>query len=109
MRQGGLEGPSHFSDEFKHDIPSFAEQGLSDLEAGTWCSQHAPAGLPANIRDKINADVNAVLAKPGIRARMLTMHYVPAGGTAAERDVFLGRERAKIREIVRIGNIRVQQ
>lgn len=95
--------------EGEPDIPSFAEQGLSDLEAGTWLSLHAPAGLPADIRDKINADVNAVLAKPEIRSRMLTMHYVPAGGTAAELDAFLGRERAKIGEIIRVGNIRVQQ
>ncbi|HEV7259276.1 MAG TPA: tripartite tricarboxylate transporter substrate binding protein [Bosea sp. (in: a-proteobacteria)] len=95
--------------EGEPDIPSFAEQGLPDLDAGTWLSLHGPAGLPADIRDKINADINAVLSKPEIRARMLTMHYVPAGGSAAELDSFLGKERAKIGEIIRVGNIRVQQ
>jgi tripartite-type tricarboxylate transporter receptor subunit TctC len=95
--------------EGEPDVPSFAEQGLGNLEAGTWLSLHAPAGLPAEIRDKINADVNAVLAKQEIRSRMLAMHYVPAAGTAAELAAFLKTERAKISEIIRIGNIRVQQ
>lgn len=90
-------------------IPSFAEQGFPDLEAGTWLSLHAPAGLPTDIRDRIGSDVNAVLAKPEVRTRMLTMYYVPAAGTAAELDAFLAKERAKIGEIIRIGNIRVQQ
>ena len=94
--------------EGEPDIASFAEQGLSDLEAGTWLSLHAPAGLPADIRDRINADVNAVLAKPEIRARMLTMHYVPAGGSAADLDSFLKTERAKIGEIIKVGNIKIQ-
>lgn len=90
-------------------IPSFAEQGFPDLEAGTWLSLHAPAGLPTDIRDRIGSDVNALLAKPEVRTHMLTMYYVPAAGTAAELDAFLAKERAKIGEIIRIGNIRVQQ
>lgn len=95
--------------EGEPNIPSFAEQGLPDFEAGTWLSLHGPAGLPAAIRDRINADVNVLLAQPELRARLRAIFHLPAGGPPADLTAFLRAERAKIGEIIRIGNIRVEQ
>jgi tripartite-type tricarboxylate transporter receptor subunit TctC len=91
------------------DVPSFAEQGVDNIEANTWLSLHAPAGLPAEIQKKINADVNRVLQMPDVRERMLKMNYVAAGGSPEGLNTFLAAERKKIGAIIRNAGIKIQQ
>lgn len=101
----GVVGEKRF--EGAPDIPSFAEQGVTGIEAITWLSLHAPAGLPADLQKKISEDVNSVLRMPDVRERMLKMSYVAAGGTPAELDAFLAAERQKISAIVKKAGIKV--
>jgi tripartite-type tricarboxylate transporter receptor subunit TctC len=82
---------------------------LPDFEAGTWLSLHAPAGLSADRRRKINADVNRVLEMSDVRARMLTMSYVAAGGTPEQLAAYLAAQRVKIGTIIRTAGIKVEQ
>jgi tripartite-type tricarboxylate transporter receptor subunit TctC len=46
---------------------------------------------------------------PDARARLLNMTYVAAGGTPQELDAYLTKDRAEIGEVIRKGNIRVEQ
>lgn len=101
----GVVGPTRFAGA--PDIPSFAEQGFPGIEAITWLSLHAPAGLSPELQKKISEDVNKVLQMPDVRERLLKMSYVVAGGTPAELDAFLTAERKKIREIVAKAGIKV--
>jgi tripartite-type tricarboxylate transporter receptor subunit TctC len=70
---------------------------------------HARAGLSPELQRKINADVNRMLQMPDARARLLNMTYVAAGGTPQELDAYLAKDRAEIGEVIRKGNIRVEQ
>jgi tripartite-type tricarboxylate transporter receptor subunit TctC len=42
------------------DLPTFKDQGV-DISYGSWFGLMAPVGVPADILDKINADVNEAL------------------------------------------------
>ncbi len=53
------------------DVPTMAELGLADFEVGTWSGLIAPRGVPAEIVQKINAAVNAVVNDPVVRQRLL--------------------------------------
>jgi tripartite-type tricarboxylate transporter receptor subunit TctC len=90
------------------EIPSFAEQGVTGIEAITWLSLHAPAGLPAALQKRISDDVNKVLQMPDVRERLLKMSYVAAGGSPADLDAFLLAERKKISAIVEKAGIKVK-
>jgi tripartite-type tricarboxylate transporter receptor subunit TctC len=90
------------------EIASFKEQGFPDIEAITWLSLHAPAGLPADLQKKISDDVNKVLQMPDVRERMLKMSYIAAGGTPADLDAFLVAERKKIQAIVEKAGIKIK-
>ena len=90
------------------DIPTFAEQGVTGIDAITWLSLHGPAGLPADLQKKISEDVNKVLQMPDVRERMLKMSYIAAGGTPADLDAFLAAERKKISAIVEKAGIKVK-
>ena len=90
------------------DVPSFAEQGLPDFAFYTWLTLHAPAGLPHELRQRINADVNKVLAMPDVRERFAKMSYVAHGGSPEQLSAFLADERVKIGRIIREGRIEPQ-
>ena len=62
------------------DVPTLAEQGYP-ISAGGYIVLAAPAGLPSPIADRLNAEVNKVLALPEVRQRILDIGYEPAGGT----------------------------
>lgn len=52
------------------DVPSAAEQGLKDFEAGTWFALFLPKGTPAPIVKKLNDATMKVLASDEPRQRL---------------------------------------
>src|SRR5262245_33344030 len=51
------------------DVP-IAAQSLSGYEASYWTGFGAPKGIPADIVEKLNREINAALADPAIKARI---------------------------------------
>ena len=82
------------------DVPTLAEQGYP-LAAGGYIVLSAPAGLPSSIADRLNAEVNKVLALPEVRQRILDIGYEPAGGTAGEAASWIRSDLDKWRRLVR--------
>ena len=84
------------------DIPTVTEQGVKDYVAQTWNTIAAPAGLPQDIADKLNAEVAAVLAMPEVRTKLesLASIFFPAQAPA-DVDAFYAAEREKWIPIVR--------
>lgn len=52
------------------DVPTVAEQGIAGFEASAWWGLFAPAGTPAPIIARMNAEMAKVLADPKIRERL---------------------------------------
>lgn len=52
------------------DVPTVDESGVPGFEAGTWFGIYAPAKTPKEIVEKINTQVLAALADPGIQDRL---------------------------------------
>lgn len=52
------------------DVPTTGEAGVQGADAPLWFGIWAPAGTPANIVAKINADTRKALADPGVRERL---------------------------------------
>jgi tripartite-type tricarboxylate transporter receptor subunit TctC len=53
------------------EVPTMTELGLADFEVGTWSGLIAPRGIPADVVQKINAAVAAVLSDPVVKQRLL--------------------------------------
>jgi tripartite-type tricarboxylate transporter receptor subunit TctC len=49
------------------EIPTMAEAGGPDLDAGTWYALWAPAGTPAPILARLREEVGAALASPAVQ------------------------------------------
>ena len=66
------------------DIPTIAETGVPGYEAYSWVGIVAPAKTPKAIIDQVNRDVNTILKRPEVRARIEETGSVAEGGTQAE-------------------------
>jgi tripartite-type tricarboxylate transporter receptor subunit TctC len=53
------------------DVPTLAEEGLSDFEVGTWSGVIGPRDMPADVVKKLSDAVNAVINDPGIAKRLV--------------------------------------
>ncbi len=62
------------------DVPTVAET-VPGYEASAWFGLAVPKGTPRAIVDRINREVNAALADPGMRARLADLGGVPIAGT----------------------------
>ncbi len=63
------------------DVPTFAETILPGFQAFGWNGLVAPAGTPAEILRRIQADVAAAMAEPAMRARIDEQGMLPDSQT----------------------------
>jgi tripartite-type tricarboxylate transporter receptor subunit TctC len=68
----------------------------------------APRNTPADIIDKLNRDINAVLADPKAKARIVEFGGEPLAGSPAAYGRLLAEEAEKWGKVVRAANIKVE-
>jgi len=59
------------------DIPTLEEFGLKNVDSGTTHSFYAPAGVPPAIIERLNREINKVLAMPAVVERIQGLGAVP--------------------------------
>jgi tripartite-type tricarboxylate transporter receptor subunit TctC len=77
------------------NVPTMAEAGLPDLEAGVWFGLMAPAGTPPAVLEKLSAAANAALASDDVVAKLRAQGFEPLGGSPEEFARFIARETVK--------------
>jgi tripartite-type tricarboxylate transporter receptor subunit TctC len=88
-------------------VPTMQEQGFEGFEATTWYGLVGPGKLPTPIADKVNRDVNTVLAMPDVQERLDTYGAEDGGGTREKFTQFIASETAKWGKVVRDGKVKV--
>ncbi len=89
------------------DTPTFAESGLPSVVGYGWYGLMAPAGTPAAILQRLNAEANAALADPEVRKKVEAAGLQARGGTAAEFRAFIDSESKKWAQVIKAANIKV--
>ena len=82
------------------------EQGLPTVVGYGWFGLIAPAGTPAPIVSRLQAETNRALAEPAIRQRLIALGLQPRGGTPAEFSAFIDAESRKWAEVIRSAGIK---
>lgn len=90
------------------DVPTFIEGGLSDFAVSSWVGLFAPVGTPRNIVQKLNAELNAVLADPAARERLAVLGIDPTPGTPEQYLDEVRRDLARYGQVVRSANIKAE-
>lgn len=83
------------------ELPALAESGFPQFEAVAWNGFVAPAGTPSDVIDRLNREINAILAQPDVKARAQSAGWEVAGGTPAAFDAYMKAERERWAPIVK--------
>ncbi|TXL68413.1 Bug family tripartite tricarboxylate transporter substrate binding protein [Zeimonas arvi] len=83
------------------EVPTFAEQGVPQVDAPLWNAIVAPAGTPAEIVGKLNAAIDAVLAEPAVREKLAGGGMDVIGGRPELLAEMMRTESAKWLPVVR--------
>ena len=81
------------------DVPTLVEQGVAMTAAG-YILLIGPAGIPAPIVDRLNAEVVRVLADPDVRRQLLDIGNLAIGGTREEAAARIASDLARWRKVV---------
>jgi tripartite-type tricarboxylate transporter receptor subunit TctC len=90
------------------DVPTMEEAGLKGFEIINWYGIFAPAGTPANIVAKLNADINKALQDPTIVKRFEDSGLVVTGGTSEAFATYVQSEIVKFDKLAKAANIKVE-
>jgi tripartite-type tricarboxylate transporter receptor subunit TctC len=90
------------------NVPTIAESGLPGFDYNLWVGMFAPAGTPADVVDKINADVAKVLQTPDARERLAALGAEAMVMTPAEFRKFMRDEIDDSAKVVKAAGIKVQ-
>jgi len=88
------------------DIPTVAEF-VPGYEADVWHGIGAPKSTPVEIINKLNKEINAVLAEPTIRERFANLGAAPMPMTPAELAKFIAGEIDKWAKVIKFAHIKV--
>jgi tripartite-type tricarboxylate transporter receptor subunit TctC len=88
-------------------VPTIAEQGLPGFQALSWYALMAPAGTPNAIVNKLNEQMNRVLARPDTRQRFVALGMEPGAGTPEQLARRIASETAQWSEVVHKRNLKV--
>lgn len=88
------------------EVPTMAELGYPGFEATTWYGLVGPGKMPAAMAQRMNEDVNKVLAMPDVQASLAQYGAEDGGGTAARFTDFIKSEIAQWRKVVKDGNVK---
>lgn len=88
------------------DVPTVTEAGFADFEERSWVGFFAPARTGPDIVNKLNGEINRILAAADVRERFASLGLEPHPGSPAEFADYVRREVAKWAKIVKTVGIK---
>jgi tripartite-type tricarboxylate transporter receptor subunit TctC len=90
------------------DVPTIAEAGVPGFDYNLWVGIFGPAAMPPDLVDRINKDVQRVVATPEITERLANLGAEAMPMTPAEFKKFAGDEMDVSAKIVKAAGIKAQ-
>lgn len=108
VRSGRLRGLAVTSlkrSRFAPELPTMDESGVPGYEIIGWNGIHVPQKTPADIINKINADMRAVLQLPEVQERLAQASLDIHASTRAEFESFVLKDKARFAKVVKDAGI----
>ena len=83
------------------DVPTFAESGVPGYESIAWYGLVGPGKLPAAMAQRMNEDINKVLAMPDVQEKLDQYGAEDGGGTQQRFVDFIKSEQAKWAKVIK--------
>jgi tripartite-type tricarboxylate transporter receptor subunit TctC len=90
------------------DVPTMSEAGLPDFEIQSWFGLLAPAGTPASIVGRLNAETVKVLGRADVKATLAAQGLEVAPGSPEQFAAYIRSEIARFSKIARTAGIKAE-
>jgi tripartite-type tricarboxylate transporter receptor subunit TctC len=87
------------------DVPTVAQEGVPGYEVTVWFGIVGPAGMRAEIVQKLNTEMNAILKMDDVKRRFMDQGVEPVGGPPSQLADHIRAEIQKWAKVVRDANI----
>lgn len=87
------------------DVPTFAEQGLPEIQAEAWMALAATAGTPDAVIDRLYAEVRAILDDPEVQQRLAGFGMAPVALPPAAFEARIAEETERWRAVVQAAGL----
>jgi tripartite-type tricarboxylate transporter receptor subunit TctC len=90
------------------EVPTLAEAGVPGYEATMWIGVMAPAGTPPPIVDRLNTEINKILARPAVKAAWERQGAVPMLMKPDEFGAYVQSEIEKWAKVINANAIKAE-
>jgi tripartite-type tricarboxylate transporter receptor subunit TctC len=90
------------------DVPTVAEQGLTGYDSTGWFGMVAPAGTPAAIIERLNAEITAALNDNEIKAKMRNLGVEPSPSKPDVFEAYIKSETQKWGRVIKAAGIKIE-
>lgn len=87
------------------NVPTVSEAGVPGYEVTVWFGIVGPAGMKAEVAQKLNAELNAIFGMDDVKKRFVDQGVDPVGGTPAQFADHIRAEIGKWAKVVKDANI----
>ena len=87
-------------------VPTIAEAGVPGFETVAWFGVFAPAATPRDVVERLNAEINRIVATAEFRDVLQKLGTVPANGTPEAFAQRIAADVAKWKRVVEAGRIK---
>ena len=89
-------------------VPTFAEEGFSNMSVGSWVGLVAKLGTPTTTIKQLNSALNDALRTPEVRSGLAALQSDPVGGTPEEFGNKIVADADLWKRIIKEANITLQ-
>ena len=82
------------------DVPTMRDLGYPNFVVEVWYGFFAPAGTPAPVVAKLNAEIDGILREPDVQAQLSRQGLTPVGGTPEHLANYVKQDLARWRRVV---------
>ncbi|HEX2546969.1 MAG TPA: tripartite tricarboxylate transporter substrate binding protein [Ramlibacter sp.] len=89
-------------------VPTVRESGLPDYDVTITYVVLGPAGLPANVRDRIGNEITRILGRTDVQQKLQSLGLTPAAAGPRDTASWLQGEQEKYGRVVKTARIKVE-
>jgi len=90
------------------ELPPLAEVGLPGYDAAAWIGYAAPAGTPREVLARLSGEMQKLLARDDIKARLVALGLDAVSTTPEAMGMFLRHEQERYGSLIKSQNIKVE-
>ena len=87
------------------DVPTLQELGIQDANVYSWQAVSGPKGMPADLKNKLQAAIKDALNDPVIKPKLLELGFEIVANTPEQFTTFQAAEFARWKKVIELGKI----